>query len=118
MLPILLVDYIKFLYRFMTLTFFITILSLIFDYIHLSTAAKSYFTFVSIIIYLILYSSKIHGCKVPLINSITKLVLYIIIVILFVFVRLYLLDISIIETIYCENSDIENVDIKEKCQDR
>lgn len=118
MLPVLLVDYIKFLYRFMTLTFFITILSLIFDYIHLPAAAKPYFTFVFIIIYLILYSCKIHGYKVPLINSITKLVSYIIIVIPFAFVCLYLLDISIIETIYCEDSDTENVDIEEKSEDK
>jgi len=90
-LPVLLVDYIKFLYRFMTLTFFITILSLIFDYIHLPAVAKPYFTFVFIIIYLILYSCKIHGYKVPLINSITKLVSYIIIVISFAFICLYLL---------------------------
>jgi len=45
MLSVLLVDYIKFLYRFMTLTFFITILSLIFDYIYLPAAAKPYYKF-------------------------------------------------------------------------
>ena len=56
MLSILLANYIKFLYRFITLTFFIIILSLIFDYIYLSATVKPYFTFVFIIIYLILYS--------------------------------------------------------------
>ena len=100
MLPVLLANYIKFLYRFMILTFFIIILSLIFDYIHLSAIAKPYFTFVFIIIYLISYSCKIHSYKVSLINSIIKLVSYIIIVILFAFICLYLLDISIIETTY------------------
>jgi len=116
-LSVLLVDYIKFLYRFMTLTFFITILSLIFDYIHLPATAKPYFTFVFIIIYLILYSCKIYGYKVSLINLITKLVSYIIIVIPFAFVCLYLLDIFMIETIYCEDSHTENVDIEEKSID-
>jgi len=42
----------------------------------------------------------------------------IIIVIPFAFICLYLLDISIIETIYCEDSDTKNVDIEEKSNDK